>query len=199
MPSRTLALSAVALLGGALLTGCSSSSSTATGTSSGAASASATTSSAAAAGLTVADPWVKAQPMNMTAFFGVLTNNTDKDINIVGGSSEVATSVETHEMAMIDGQMKMRKKAGGFVIPAHGTHVLKPGSDHIMLMGLKSPVTAGQSVTIKLKTADGQEITVVGVGKTIAGGNEKYAPGSASPGMSMSASPSPAMSMSSSS
>jgi copper(I)-binding protein len=187
LPTRVLALSAAALLGGALVTGCSSSSTSTTETSSGSAAATAAASSAAV-GLTIADPWVKAQPSNMTGFFGVITNNTDKDVIIQEGSSDVATMVEMHEMAMIDGEMKMRKKEGGFTIPAHGKHELKPGSDHIMLMGLKSPIAAGQSVTITLKTTDGQEVTASGVGKTIAGGNETYAPGSGSPSMTMSSS-----------
>jgi copper(I)-binding protein len=186
LPARALTLSAAALLGGALVTGCSSGSATTTD-SSGSAVVTATASSAAA-GLTIADPWVKAQPNNMTGFFGVITNNTDKDVTIQEGSSDVAGMVEMHEMAMVDGQMQMRKKEGGFTVPAHGKHELKPGGDHIMLMGLKSPIAAGQSVTVTLKTSDGQEIKATGVGKTIAGGNETYAPGSGSPSMTMSSS-----------
>lgn len=200
-PARALALSAAVVLGGALVAGCGSSASSAATSSAASSPASAGATSSSSAGFTVVDPWVKAQPQNMTGFFGVLTNNTDKDVTIVGGSSDVAGMVETHEMAMVDGQMQMRRREAGFTVPAHGTHVLKPGSDHIMLMGLKSPVTAGQKVTLTLKTADGQEITVSGVGKTIAGGNESYAPSGASPGMSMSPSmsASPSMSMSASS
>jgi copper(I)-binding protein len=193
LPARALALSAAVVLGGALVTGCGSSSS---GAASSGSAAAATSSPSSTAALALTDPWVKAQPQNMTGFFGVLKNNTDKDVTIVSGTSSVSEMVEMHEMAMVDGTMKMRKKDGGFVVPAHGSLELKPGSFHVMLMGLKTPIVAGQSVNLTLKTADGQEITATGVGKTIAGGNESYAPGgSMSPGMSGSAS----MSMSASS
>jgi hypothetical protein len=117
----------------------------------------------------------------MTAIFGTLTNTTGSEITVVSGSTPVAKLVELHEVAMVDGAMKMRPKAGGFVVPANGTHVLKPGSDHIMLMGLTGPVAAGQTVEITLKTSDGTTITATAIGKEIAAGNETYAPsGSAS-------------------
>ena len=46
-------------------------------------------------------------------------------------------------MSMTDGVMKMREMAGGLDIAAGGKVELKPGSYHLMLMGLKQPITAG--------------------------------------------------------
>ena len=37
------------------------------------------------------------------------------------------------------GAMQMQPKADGFTVPAGGTHVLQPGGDHVMLMGLDGP------------------------------------------------------------
>lgn len=185
LPARALALSAAVILGGALVAGCGSSGST---TSSSTTAAPTPASSPSTATLAVVDPWVKAQPSNMTGFFGVLKNSTDKEITVVSGSSPVAGTVEMHEVAMVDGAMKMRKKEGGFVVPANGSLELKPGGNHIMLMEIKNPITAGQSVAITLTTADGQELSATGVAKTIAGGNESYASDGPSPSMTMSAS-----------
>lgn len=186
LSARTLALTSAVLLGGALLAGCGESSSSTEASSTPAASSTATAASNAA--LTLADPWVKAAPSGMTALFGTLKNPTASDIVVISGSSPVASMVEMHEVAMVDGAMKMRPKDGGFVVPAGGSHELKPGHDHVMLMGLKGPVAAGQTVTVTLQTKDGAPVTVTAVAKDFAGGNETYAPSSGGMSMSPSAS-----------
>ena len=44
--------------------------------------------SGAPAALTIKDPWVKAAPAGeMTAAFGVLTNDTERDITVTGAES----------------------------------------------------------------------------------------------------------------
>jgi copper(I)-binding protein len=182
LPARSLVLTSAAVLGVALVAGCGGGSSTST-SASGAAASTTAASSASTAGLTLADPYVRVAPSGMTGLFGVLTNATGSDITVVSGSSPAASMVELHEVAMVDGAMKMRPKAGGFVVPANGTHVLKPGSDHIMLMGLAGPIAAGQTVAVTLKTADGATVTATAIGKDIAAGNETYAPSGSASGM----------------
>lgn len=164
------------------LAGCGSSSDTATAASPAAAT-SATGAPAAAAAVTLSDAWVKASPSGMTGMFGTLKNTTDKEITIVGGMSDVAGMIETHEVVMVDGEMKMQPKAGGFEIPAGGTHTLAPGKDHIMLMKLTKAVKAGDEVKVMLKLADGSTVEVTGLGKPFSAGNESYKP-SASASMS---------------
>lgn len=167
-------------VGPAVLTGCGSdTSSTATATSSTAPTGAV---SAATSTLTLADGWVKAVDTGMTGMFGTLRNTGTTPVTVVGGTSDVAGMIETHEVVMVDGEMKMQPKAGGFVIPAGGTHELAPGRDHIMLMGLKKPVKAGDQVSVTLKLGDGSTVTVSGLGKPFTAGNESYQP---SPGMSM--------------
>ena len=46
--------------------------------------------------------------------------------------------------------MQMMEVEGGFTIPAGGSHALMRGGDHVMLMGLKGPMTDGEAVTITL-------------------------------------------------
>jgi periplasmic copper chaperone A len=44
----------------------------------------------------------------------------------------------------------MRELAGGLSIPAGGSVVLKPGSYHVMLIGLKKALTAGEKFPLTL-------------------------------------------------
>ncbi|MBN9022005.1 MAG: copper chaperone PCu(A)C, partial [Rhizobiales bacterium] len=50
-----------------------------------------------------------------------------------------------HEMAVVDGVMTMRELPDGLPIPAGGSVELKPGSYHIMFVGLKAPLKEGES------------------------------------------------------
>jgi copper(I)-binding protein len=194
--ARTLALASSVLLGAALLAACGSSSA-ANGASSTPASVAATTSSPATAGLTLKDAWVKAAPNGMTAIFGTFTNPTGTDVTVVSGTTPAASKIEPHEVATVDGAMKMRPKVGGFVVPAHGNHELKPGGDHLMVMGLTAPIKAGDTVTAVLSLKDGSTVTINAIGKEYAGANESYqATGGA--GMSMPAPGGPSMAASAS-
>ncbi|UQE75961.1 copper chaperone PCu(A)C [Gordonia sp. PP30] len=131
---------------------------------------------AKAAALTVSDQWVKAAPSGMTAMFGTLKNDGDSEIRIVSGTSDVAGKVELHEMVDEGGQRIMREKTGGFAIPAHGTVKLAPGGEHIMLMDLKKPIVAGETVVVTLRLADGSTHKVSGVARDFAGNEENYQP-----------------------
>ena len=176
-----LAVSALAL------SGCANSERAATKTTRSAkASASASASAAAAAASTsetssnsdtpiaFTSAYVRAadEGSDKTAIFGTLKNTTDKDITITGFSSSAdADSFELHEV--VDGQM--RQKEGGFVIPANGTLKLEPGHEHFMLVGLKSPVKAGEKVSVKAELSDGTTIDLGEIpGRQVAAGAEDY-------------------------
>jgi len=124
--------------------------------------------------LTVTAPWVKAADEGMTAAFGVVENHTDTDIQVVAARTELAV-IELHEMAMDDdGAMVMRRKEGGFTVPAQGTHELVPGGDHLMLMGLTGPVLPGDEVEITLESQEGTTWTFTAPGRTFDGAKEDY-------------------------
>jgi copper(I)-binding protein len=48
-----------------------------------------------------------------------------------------ADHVEVHEMAVVDGVMRMKQLPDGLEIPAGATVVLKPGSFHLMFIGME--------------------------------------------------------------
>lgn len=112
----------------------------------------------------------------MTGAFAEFTNHTDHDITIVGGSAEIASMVETHEVVMADGEMKMQKKEGGIIIPAGESLTLEPGGLHIMLMGLKEAILDGDKVTLTIDFDGYEDQTVTWDAKTSLAGDETYKP-----------------------
>jgi len=110
---------------------------------------------AAQAQVKVDDPWVRATvaPQKATGAFMQLTSV--KAVKVVAASSPVAAMVEIHEMKMDDGVMKMRA-VDALPLPAGQAVALKPGSYHVMLMGLKGPIKAGETVPLTL-TVEGED------------------------------------------
>lgn len=110
---------------------------------------------AAHAQIKVDDPWVRATvaPQKATGAFMQLT--ATKAGKVIAASSPVAEMVEIHEMKMDGGVMKMRA-VDALPLPAGQPVVLKPGSYHVMLMGLKAPIKAGDSVPLTL-TVEGED------------------------------------------
>ncbi|MFT4147359.1 MAG: copper chaperone PCu(A)C [Micrococcaceae bacterium] len=140
-------------------------------------SSSSSSASTQASALTLTDGWVKAVPAgeNMTAAFGTIKNESDKEITITSASSPIAPSVQLHQTTKDSaGQSQMQENKDGIKIPAHGEHTLEPGGDHIMLMNLSKGVNAGDEVALTLKTSDGQETTVNVPAKEFSGANENY-------------------------
>ncbi|MGI5240072.1 copper chaperone PCu(A)C [Dactylosporangium sp. CA-139066] len=132
---------------------------------------------AQATALVMKDPWVKTAESGMSAAYGTLVNTGGKDVVVVSATSSVSPVMELHETTMVDGKMAMQPKAGGFTIPAGGSHEFKPGGDHLMLMDVKTPVKPGDEVTITLTLNDGGTMRFTALGKDFAGGNESYQPG----------------------
>ena len=127
----------------------------------------------------ISDYWVKSSDMSMvggmTAVYGTITNNSGEDVVLVGGATEVAGVVEVHEMAMIDGEMKMQELDGGLVIPAGQSVVLEPGGNHLMLMMLKDDVLAGEMIEVVFDFDGADDLTLKDVmAKPAEGGDEEY-------------------------
>lgn len=109
----------------------------------------------------VDDAWVRATvaPQKATGAFMQLTSA--HAAKVVAASSPVAGMVEIHEMKMDDGVMKMRA-VDALPLPAGQAVALKPGSYHVMLMGLQRPIKAGEVVplTLTVEGADGKRTDV---------------------------------------
>ncbi|MEU4262669.1 copper chaperone PCu(A)C [Streptomyces argenteolus] len=173
-PRVLAAASAATALAVITLAGCAADEPSPSGTSSPAKASPTQAAATTAAQVTMKDPWVKAAKSGMSGAFGALLNTTGSDITVVSATSSSSKRVELHEVTDVDGKPVMRPKEGGFVIPAKGSHELKPGSDHLMLMGLTKAVRPGDEVTITLTFKDGRTLRFTAVAKEFAGGKENY-------------------------
>lgn len=94
------------------------------------------------------------------AFFTV-TNNGTEDDRLVSAATDVAAAAEIHEMALKDGTMQMSPVMDGLPIPAGETVVLAPGGYHIMLIGLKQDLKAGETFEMTLTFEKAGEVELV--------------------------------------
>ena len=110
----------------------------------------------AAESVSANEPYVRMAPPGMTntGAFMVLKNADDKDHKLVKAESPVAKVVELHTHINEGGVMKMRP-VKDIEIKAKGEAVLKPGSLHVMLIGLKQDLKEGDNVAITLTFEDG--------------------------------------------
>lgn len=96
------------------------------------------------------DAWVRATVPGQKATGLFVELKSPTAARLVGGTSPVAASVEVHEMRMDEGVMRMRA-LDALPLPAGQAVALKPGSFHVMLMGLKDSVKDGDVVPVVLK------------------------------------------------
>lgn len=100
-----------------------------------------------AGGLEIGGPWARATPKGATVGAGYLTitNKGTEPDRLIGGSAAPASRFEVHTTVMENGVARMRQVNGLEIKPGE-TVELKPGGMHVMLMGLKQPLTNGQTV-----------------------------------------------------
>ncbi len=105
---------------------------------------------AAGAQTVVKDAWVRATvpQQKATGLFAQITSPAGA--RLVGVASPVAGIAEVHEMVMDGTTMRMRALAKGLELPAGKAVELKPGGYHVMLMDLKQPLKAGDTVPVTL-------------------------------------------------
>ena len=117
--------------------------------------------SVANAQVTVDKPWVRTTVAQQTVTGAFMTITSAQGGKLVSASSPIATSVEVHEMKMDGDLMKMRD-VPALPLPAGKPVEMKAGGFHMMLLGLKAPLNAGDVVPIKLviEDAKGQRQTV---------------------------------------
>ena len=95
---------------------------------------------------------------NSAAFF-VIKNNSDKDIAITSANSDIAEKNELHTHIKENKMMKMMK-IEKFVVPAKSSLELKSGGDHVMLIGLKKELKAGDEISLELSFSDGDKKSI---------------------------------------
>ncbi len=104
---------------------------------------------AAAQDLVVSDAWLRATAPGQDSGSLQFSIASKTGSRLIAASSPVAGKVEFHDMFHENGMMKMRAVAS-IDLPAGKTIDLAASGKHVMLIGLKQPLTAGDSVPFTL-------------------------------------------------
>lgn len=91
--------------------------------------------------------------------FMKLANDGPAADKLLSASAPVAGSVELHTMRMEGDVMRMRQ-VDAIDLPAGATVELKPGGLHMMFIGLKQPLKAGDKFPLTLRFEKAGEVTV---------------------------------------
>jgi periplasmic copper chaperone A len=135
-----------------------------------------------AGSLDISNPWSRATPKGASVAAGYMRikNSGSTPDRLVSGSSDVDSKFELHEMKMEHEVARMRPVKDGLEIKPGETVELKPGSFHVMFVGLKKPLSAGDhfKATLVFEKAGSVNVDY----DVLAMGSE---PGGTMPGMKM--------------
>lgn len=97
---------------------------------------------------------------NGSAYLKLRNGGTSRD-RLVAVSSPAAASVEVHTMRM-DGDVMRMRELEGVELAAGAAIEMKPGAEHLMLIGLKQPLKVGESIemTLEFEKAGRQTVQV---------------------------------------
>jgi len=113
--------------------------------------------------LVITQAWGRATPGGAKtggAYLTIENEGTAPD-RLLGGSTDVASKVEVHEMVVEDGVMKMRLLDKGLVIEPGKTVKLAPGGLHLMFIDLKKPLKQGDKVPVTLQFEKANKVEVL--------------------------------------
>ena len=115
-------------------------------------------SAAAAGAVEVRAAWSRPAAAGTTgAGFLTLANPTVKADALIGVESPDARAVEMHRSSMSGGMASMARVTR-IEVPARGSVTLSPGGYHLMFLGLKRPLKAGETLPATLVFASGVKV-----------------------------------------
>lgn len=108
----------------------------------------------------ISAPWARptAPGAKVGGAFMTITGGKAAD-RVLSASSPAAETVELHTHLMEGGVAKMRAVAA-IEVPANARVELKPGGLHLMLINLKAPLKAGETIPLKLRFEKAGEVEV---------------------------------------
>lgn len=109
----------------------------------------ASVSSAMAGEVTVTNASARATAPGQDVGLATLTLVSLSNGQIVSVSSPASRTVEIHNMVVENGVMKMRK-INGITFSANKPTILEDSGKHLMLIGLKKPLVAGETISLNV-------------------------------------------------
>jgi len=106
-----------------------------------------------ASDLSITKSWIRATigQGNVTAGYFTIENLSDQQDRLVAVRTSVAGKTEVHTTLMGDGGVMRMRPVEVLDVPAGGKVALKPGGDHLMLMGIANPLKDGAMVLLELE------------------------------------------------
>lgn len=77
--------------------------------------------------------------------------NANLEDRLISAKSSISESVEIHSMIEKDGMMMMRHLENGIALQAGEISILRPGGNHLMLIGLQKSLSLNDKVLIELE------------------------------------------------
>lgn len=99
--------------------------------------------------VTVNNAWVRPTVPGQSVAGAYLDITAKQPARLVAASSPMSPDVQIHWMQM-DGDVMRMREVSAIDLPKNKTVSLKPGGYHLMLMQLKKPIQAGETVPLTL-------------------------------------------------
>jgi copper(I)-binding protein len=111
--------------------------------------------------LVIGHPWSRpaAAGIPTGVAYLTITNNGPKEEVLLGARTAAAQRVEMHHTIVSEGMARMRPLPQ-ITIPAGSSVKVEPGGIHLMLVGLKAPLTAGDEIPLTLVFREAGDVEV---------------------------------------
>jgi copper(I)-binding protein len=119
-------------------------------------------------GIRVEDAWARSAPAFAAdpkagsgngAVYARLVNAGAKPDALIAASGDAAEAIELHESYQQSGMMMMRE-VPAIEVPARGEQAMRPGGYHVMLVNLRRPLEAGQTLRMTFTFRDAGRVPV---------------------------------------
>ena len=114
----------------------------------------------ASEGIEVSDAWARTatEGTNSAVYFVIQNHNADAD-EVIGASTDIANAAEVHESKMEGDVMRMNHMDSVTLDPSVKVEFM-PGGLHVMLIGLKQDLKAGDQVEVTLHFKNNSDLIV---------------------------------------
>ena len=101
----------------------------------------------------IKDAWARetVAGQTSTAAYFTIDNDGSADDRLTGVTTVAPASASLHASEYSIGVSRMRDMSSGLAVPAGATIELKPGATHVMIVGLGTPLKAGETVKLNLR------------------------------------------------
>lgn len=112
--------------------------------------------------LTIATPWARASagPARTGAAYVTIKNGGAEDDRLIAVTADTVAGMAMLHTTVMDGNVMKMRHVDGLAVRAGATVSLKPGGEHVMLMGLKAPLKEGGRFPMTLTFEKAGTVTV---------------------------------------